>query len=218
MGALRVVVTTDNQYRIGATALVAFASLYALTNSLNLGTPVELSPLWIEDNLPLLPATVWVYASFLPLSVAAFVLEKDCVQLTRFVYSQSAVNLLSTAFFVLLPTTFVRPELAGPDSVSLDALRLIWFLDAPVNCLPSLHVSSILVSVLMLWSSRHRAWPFFALWALAVTLSTMTTKQHHIADVLAGALIAVCAYWIFFVQASYQARPQPAQAPVTANH
>ena len=203
MAQLKTVVTADNKYRIGLAALLAFALLYAVTNSLSLRAPEALPLTWVDQQIPLLPLTVWIYASYLFISVTAFILEKDCVQLTRFVYAQMALNLLCTIVFVWWPTTFARPELAGQDGIAVAALRLVWLLDAPVNCFPSLHVGSSLLPVLMLWRSRHRAWPLYLLWALAISLSTMTTKQHHVADVLAGVVVAASMYWLFFVRASY---------------
>jgi membrane-associated phospholipid phosphatase len=209
VGKLNVLVTERNKYGIGLAALLFFTFLYSTTNSLSPGVPEVLPPLWVDQQIPLLPATIWVYASYLLVPLLAFILEKDCVQLTRFVYAQVAVNLLCNAIYVLWPTTFLRPELTGQDGISVLALELVWFLDAPVNCFPSLHVSSTLVAVFMLWRSRSRLWPFFLLWTLAISISTMTTKQHHSADVVAGVLVAASMSWLFFVRASYRPRTRP---------
>lgn len=217
MGNLKVVVRVDNKYRIGVTALVTFVALYALTNSLHVASPAKIPPTWIDEHVPLLPATVWVYVSLVQILVIAYVLEKDCIQLTRFVYAQIAVNLTCAVSFLLWPTTFVRPELMNRDGISVAALELVWLFDAPINCFPSLHVSTTLVAVLMLWRSRHRLWPVFGIWALAISLSTLTTKQHHSADVLAGVLVAGGMYWLFFVRASYQPSTGAEKSPNKLN-
>jgi len=163
-----------------------------------------MSPSRIDEALPLVPATVWIYASYIAISAAALFAENDRGQLNRFFYALLAANLLSALVFVFWPTTFVRPHLdpqQGGASVAL--LRFIWMVDEPVNCFPSLHVSSSVLAALMMWRGHPRLRFVFAFWALAIAISTMTIKQHHSADVLAGACVAAAMYWIFFVRAFY---------------
>jgi membrane-associated phospholipid phosphatase len=63
-------------------------------------------------------------------------------------------------------------------------------IDAPVNCCPSLHVSSCLLCLWLLgFERRARALAVGAV-ALASIVSTLTFKQHYAIDILAGALLA----------------------------
>jgi membrane-associated phospholipid phosphatase len=199
------VVREQNKYHLGLAALFVFLALYAITNSLSWQQPHILSPNWIDESIPLLPSTVWLYSSFVLIFLFAFILEKDCAQLNRFLYAELAANVVSALVYSIWPTTFVRPEIAET-GLSVAALELIWLIDEPVNCFPSLHVSSSLLPALMLWKSHARLRIVFLIWALAISISTMTTKQHHSADVLSGALLAGGMYWLFFVRASYSPR------------
>ena len=58
------------------------------------------------------------------------------------------------------------------------------------NLLPSLHVGLTLVIVLTVWPhSKPLARWLIGLWALGLGASTLLTHQHHVLDVLAGALL-----------------------------
>lgn len=202
MAPLPSVVRAESKYRSGLAALLLFVGLYALTNSFEGRVPQPLTASWLDQVIPLWPATVWIYASYLFIFVVAYVIEKDPGQLNCFLYAELATNLVSTLVFLLWPTTFLRPELVG-EGLSASALALIWQIDEPVNCFPSLHVSSSILPALMLWRNHRRLCLVFLFWALAISLSTMTTKQHHSADVAGGALLAALMYWLFFFRARY---------------
>ena len=109
-------------------------------------------------------------------------------------------NLLAKGFcfllFVLLPTTNVRPALPG--TTVWDALmRFLYRIDDADNLFPSIHC---MISWLC-WVGVRRnrdvpvAWRASALvMAIAVCLSTLTTRQHVLADVVGGILLSECCY------------------------
>lgn len=209
----RPVVTSNNKYRIGLAALLGALALYSITNSFGFREPERFPPTWLDEAMPLLPVTVWIYASFAFLLVSAFLLEKNCARLQRFLCAELAANIVSAVVYVSWPTTFARPALTSEHTVSVAALELVWSLDAPVNCFPSLHVSMSLLSALLLWRSRSRLRVAFLLWAVAISLSTMTTKQHHVADVFGGALVAAAMYWWFLAPGGPGGSPASASTP-----
>lgn len=207
MRQLPTCVREDNKYRYGLAALLALLALYATTNTLQWRAPYQLPPTWLDMAIPLVPATVWLYASYALIVITAFVVEKDTLQLNRFLYAQVAANVISAVAYVVWPTTFARPSLQGQDGMSVAALQFVWLMDAPVNCFPSLHVCSSLLPALMLWRHHPRARIVYLVWALVIAASTMTTKQHHVADVVAGAVLAALVFWLFFVRARYAPVP-----------
>jgi membrane-associated phospholipid phosphatase len=77
-----------------------------------------------------------------------------------------------------------------------------WSLDAPQNCWPSLHVGlSYLAAFAALdeasepeFVGRRRVAGFTLFWATAITLSTMSVRQHYFWDALGGLTLAVLAY------------------------
>ena len=94
--------------------------------------------------------------------------------------------------FLAVPTTNVRPEIVG-DGIWEESMRMLYASDAADNLFPSIHVT---VSWLCFIGVRNRK--DIPLWyrvlslimALAVCVSTLTTKQHVIVDVVAAIAIA----------------------------
>jgi membrane-associated phospholipid phosphatase len=111
-----------------------------------------------------------------------------------------AILVVSLITFVIYPVTFPRhnyPVLGNSFSDwGLTFLRT--YMDAPANCLPSLHVSSCFISSLCFWSESRKKAVLLCLWSAVVSISTMTTKQHYFIDVWTAALLTSAAYWFFF--------------------
>ena len=167
--------------------------LYFATNRQNV-VPAHLLPLTVVDSgLPFLPWTGWIYSTvFIMPLVACFAVESDA-DVRVLVLSFAGMTTLDTLVFLAYPTAYPRP---GMGSLSLAAapLALVRFFDTPKNCFPSQHVAAAFLTALHVqrlspsWGSACLAL------ALAISLSTLTTKQHYLWDVIAGALVAVAAY------------------------
>lgn len=106
-------------------------------------------------------------------------------------------RLICGVFFVLLPTTNIRPEITG-DGLAQVLMRFVYSIDAPTNLFPSIHC---LVSWLCFAGIRGKEYVpkwyrgFSCLFAIAVFASTVFTKQHFLVDVVAGVVIAeFCLY------------------------
>lgn len=101
-------------------------------------------------------------------------------------------------FFILLPTTNIRPEVVG-DGLPEILMRFIYWIDAPTNLFPSIHC---LVSWLCFVGVRGKSYipkwyqAFSCLFAIAVFASTLFTKQHFVVDVIAGVIFAELCYYI----------------------
>lgn len=107
-----------------------------------------------------------------------------------------AGDLLSRAVcflcFCVFPTTNIRPEVA-PEGFWSQVMHLIYTIDAADNLFPSIHC---LVSWFCFIGLRGRRdipdWYKAAscIMAVLVCISTLTTKQHVILDVIGGVLLA----------------------------
>jgi membrane-associated phospholipid phosphatase len=94
--------------------------------------------------------------------------------------------------FLLLPTTNVRPDLQG-DGLGVWLLGLVYRMDRPTNLFPSIHCMDSWICFLGLCGRKDlpKAYRVFTgVFALAVCISTLTTRQHVLADVVAGILLA----------------------------
>lgn len=205
MRALPTVITSRNKFRIGVLSLLLLITIYGITSMIRLRPLFELTPSAVDGLFPLLPASIWIYMSYPLLFMSAYTLEQDTVELNRFFYADVGANVLSWIVFLGFPTTFKRPALPeGELDISTAALELYWRIDEPVNCLPSLHVSTSFLPALLLWRNHRRAsWVYLA-WATLISISTMTTKQHHCLDVAAGIVVAAIMYAVFFFRVQYQ--------------
>ena len=101
-----------------------------------------------------------------------------------------ATTLIATAFFLCVPTAlgFTRQTIATDFA---PAYQLLYLLDYPYNCVPSLHVayaSQIVFALAARGSHRLRA--SLALWLSLIMVSTVLTHQHNILDLACGLLLA----------------------------
>jgi hypothetical protein len=154
----------------------------------------------VDNVMPFWPWTVWIYFTEYAFFVYAYFWLNDLRLVTRYYYAYMAILLFSITVFLLFPVTFPRDSYpAIGDSISVSALNFLrMYMDAPANCLPSLHVSSCFISSLCFWQeSRWRA-VLLSLQSCLVAISTMTTKQHYFVDVWTAMILTGVCYWFFF--------------------
>ena len=90
-----------------------------------------------------------------------------------------------------------RPASVMGEGFVVWGLRFLYSSDPPYNCFPSLHVAHSFVSALACYRVHRGVGLGAATCASLVAVSTLFTKQHYIADVIAGILLAFVAYAIF---------------------
>jgi membrane-associated phospholipid phosphatase len=163
----------------------------------------------VDDALPVVPLFVIPYVSLEPFiyaSLAIFLLFRAKVFQSA-VLSMIATFGVSYLFFALLQSFVDRPALAGSD-VLTNMVREVYRGDHPFNDFPSLHVSTSTIIAIHWWRfGRRFTWPLIA-WAALVALSTVMIKQHYVADI-AGGLVLAFATSTFFL-GRFDPRPQPA--------
>ena len=183
----------------GAATLI----LYQLTNRIHLIEPKLLPFTPVDHAMPFLPWTVWIYFTEYAFFVYAYFFMKDLRLVTRYYYAYMTILLVSEIIFVLYPVTYPRADFpAIGDSVHVTAMNFLrTYMDAPANCLPSLHVSSCYISSLCFWQESRTRCILLCLWSTFVAVSTMTTKQHYFVDVWTALLLTGICYWFFFHKA-----------------
>lgn len=154
----------------------------------------------LDEKIPFLPWTVSVYfGCYLFWCVNYYLCARQKKEeRDRFFCADFWSKGICFFLFLLLPTTNIRPEIWGA-SVWEKIMCLLYWVDAPDNLFPSIHC---LVSWLCWIGVRKRkeipvAYRWFSLiFAAAVCLSTLTTRQHVTADVFGGILLAEISYGI----------------------
>ncbi len=152
----------------------------------------------LDQMIPFLPVMVTVY-----LGCYAFWFVNYCLSVKhergekhQFITAHCIGEAVSFLIFILFPTTMIRVEILDTSVFSSLCMRL-YLLDQADNLLPSLHC---FISWLCWIGVRgnpkisHRYQWFSLLLAAAICVSTLTVKQHVLADVIAGILLAEGSY------------------------
>ena len=158
----------------------------------------------IDRAVPLLPGFVWIYILAFPFWAAGYVLaaKRGKDMFYRFVATDLTIHFICFICFVLIPTTNVRPQLAG-NTVSEKVLQLVYSLDggnSPSNLFPSIHCSvSWMCWKAVAGSKKIPVWyqVFSLVFAVLIIISTQVLKQHYIVDAIV-ALVLVEIFWRFY--------------------
>jgi membrane-associated phospholipid phosphatase/phytoene/squalene synthetase len=186
--------------------LKIFTSVYGGA-SLLAGFRGELPHLYFafELDLPFIPAMAVVYLTGpLLLAAAPFVL-RTWRDITPFFLTLTAETLIAGLCFLLFPV-----EQAYPPRIASglwgEVFRFADALNLDHNEIPSLHVAFAVTAALVF---GKRCGPLgrtlFALWAVAVSGSTLLLHEHHLLDVAAGVALAFVA--VGTVQGRASSRP-----------
>ena len=157
----------------------------------------------IDDKVPLIPWTVYIYISwFAMIAVFPIVLFYCGGRYWSYQYAIIAGIIISEICYVVYPTTFRRDPL--PDSVGGKVLKLVYRLSFKgVNCSPSMHclqcftvMAFALMCPTMGAAGANPGMPiwlklFFLLQSAAIIVATQTTKQHTILDVITAIPVAI---------------------------
>ncbi len=200
-------VTRNNKYWMGFGLFIFAVLLYLSSNHYHFIEPRLLPMSWIDQAVPFIPHSVWIYISEYFFFLVVYMTCQDMVNLNKYFYSFLILQTVSVAIFWIAPTTYPRDQFPLPET--LDTLTYLVFAnlrvtDTPANCCPSLHVSSVYLSSFLFLKEQPKKFPLFFTWGTAIALSTLTTKQHYLIDVIAGILMAVMTYWFFHRIVTYK--------------
>lgn len=142
----------------------------------------------LDDALPFLP---WTSFAYLPCYVGVFVLALGAMPrrdaFHRTLLAMVLVGAVAAVAHLLIPATYPRPVLQAPYADAGEwFMAFVQRIDPPSNVFPSLHVAHSTALSLILLRERPRVGRWALLLTAALTLSTLTTKQHFLADLIAG--------------------------------
>jgi len=136
--------------------------------------------------------SLWVYTS-LPVA-----LQPSFGHLLFYGLAIALVCAFGLSFFFLWPTMVPSSYGLPPEH----PWNLLAGVDAPGNAFPSLHVATSAFSAAWL-DAQFRAmklsqrWRWGnAIWCVAIILSTLSTRQHVLLDVLGGVVLGTMAAWV----------------------
>ncbi|MFC3159381.1 Protein-tyrosine phosphatase [Chryseobacterium arachidis] len=106
------------------------------------------------------------------------------------------VTLIAGTCFLLFPLKFSlnKPEINS--SVLGIPFQFLKIFDSPFNQAPSLHIAYAFIFWSVFRNLKHGK-IFLMIWLILLGISTLTTYQHHLMDVLTGAALAHISFIIF---------------------
>jgi membrane-associated phospholipid phosphatase len=169
---------------------VVWLVTYLGVNAITAGRSVVQPMLPFENRIPLVAAAYPVYAAVYPAVVLPLFLARTRRGFARTQVAISLASLLAFGVFLLAPMPYPRPTLAHGGGLEA-MLAVEYAVDQPRCTFPSLHVA---IAFLLYFGLREEAprWrvPLLLL-AIGVAISTVLVKQHFIADVAGGVVLAV---------------------------
>ena len=181
-------------------AAIMVSSLAGYLLVLNLRGPAALFETYLpwDDAVAFNPVWVWVY--LIPYIIGPIVIGIMRRSTFNWYVSRGLVIVgLTLLVFALFPNkTRDRDEQALEELRSRPYdwtahlyLRMVEIDDPPANAAPSLHVSLTCLLAIALFKDFPRWWPITALGVGLVWFATLATRQHHLIDVVSGALLAL---------------------------
>jgi hypothetical protein len=181
---------TDGARRAAATAVIVAGGLALHLAIQSLAPP----PLWrpgaaLVDVTPFVPWSIWIYLLFFPFLVMAGGLQPR-ERWLRLLTAWTLASVASWALILLVPVSFPRPDPTTLDPVHAWVFTRVWGIDAAHVTFPCLHAAVTWISWHALRDRGPRLRDSLFVLAMAITISTMTTRQHLITDNVAGVAIA----------------------------
>ncbi|MBI2060913.1 MAG: phosphatase PAP2 family protein [Nitrospirae bacterium] len=166
----------------------------------------------IDSMIPFIPELIYPYLLVIALVAILYVAAPDLPTLKKAAKAILALALIHFVFFALVPVKAMhRPMVVADGTWTKEILLFFYWLDAPVNLFPSMHIG---MSFLVAWicGSFNRTLGIICrILASAVLVSVLCVKQHYVADVMAGLVVGYFSYWFAFV---YERQPQPDWVPI----
>jgi membrane-associated phospholipid phosphatase len=151
----------------------------------------------VDRALPVVPIFAIPYVSLIPyIGVSLLVFLFFRVR----VYRSAAITMIvvwfiSYACYFFLQSYIARPQITGVDPFSA-MIRTIYASDQPYNDFPSLHTSLSTIIAIHWWRFDRRIGVAAAIWTALIVASTVLVKQHYLADVAGGLVLATVTSWL----------------------
>ncbi len=177
----------------------------------SLETPIDM---WI----PFMPATVIFYVTiyffWLPLILSRNV---NVRQYSRIIAAVALAFAITFTIHIIIPSAYPRPTISAAEARSSWSdyiLKKVYATDLPNNTFPSSHVVAAVTLTIMAYPYlKKTAFAVYAAWGAAISMSTLTVKQHYLIDVVVGVLVAVISCQLVKIfwptPSSSKANPKP---------
>lgn len=160
----------------------------------------------LDEQIPFLPWTIIIYWGCYVFWIVNYVIgcRQDRERAIRFMSADFIAKLVCLLCFLLLPTTNIRPVIDG-NSIWDELMRLLYRVDAADNLFPSIHcLTSAFCFIAVRGNEKVPKWykAVSFLIAVSICVSTLTTRQHVLVDVIAGVALSELS-WLFVEKSGF---------------
>ena len=156
----------------------------------------------IDEKIPFIPPFIWVYHTLIPVTIftAIFLFQRRDIFL-GLIFSFVFSGIVMCLFYIFFPSFYPRELFVDISTISGWLIEITRSIDGPHNTFPSGHVTFawlLMFFVNLSQYTRKHTWVKVAYfcWAILVSISTLTLKQHFIVDVIAGMVLAYVSYFL----------------------
>lgn len=182
-----------------------FVTVYLLLQKYQLFPVTDMPVIAVDQNIPFIPDTVYLYKSlWLLLPIGPWLVDSK-IEFYGYVKALLLISSAGFLIFFFFPTAITRPSEIEQTNL---LYRYLIGIDSCSNACPSLHVAlAILSGACCRHTFRKHGWHsptrcLILVWVIGIIFSTLTTKQHVLMDVVAGALLGACGSSVFLRNAS----------------
>ena len=208
--------------RISILTIVTMLPLYGLTNWMQvwIGRSVMNPQIGLDRDIPAIPESVWIYLGLFWFAYPVLLLlvpktQAGVKSLITALQTLFIVEIISVSIFFLAPAEVdLRDQmiaaLVHTDSLTSSVIETKYSVDQPMSSWPSLHVSHCVI----IWAAG-RQWMIhnersdilrilYGTFLLLIIFSTLTTKQHHIFDLVTGGALGLYGSVLMLRQSTFR--------------
>jgi membrane-associated phospholipid phosphatase len=181
---------------LGLLAVAVAMPMYTATNLIYGDRPGMSLATFVDDAVPFLPFSILGYALvYVFIFLPVFTISNRAI-FTRVFYGFLVISLMALPFFIFLPVRVPRPGVPTQESFFYWGVAFNYVLDKPVNAFPSLHVANSVFAAACCVKLSPRVGLWGIIGATLIAVSTLTLRQHFLADVVAATAIALGVYFL----------------------
>ena len=208
--------------RISILTIVTMLPLYGLTNWMQvwIGRSVMNPQIGLDRDIPAIPESVWIYLGLFWFAYPVLLIlvpktQAGVKSLITTLQTLFIVEVISIMIFFLAPAEVdLRDQmiaaLVHTDSLTSSVIETKYSVDQPMSSWPSLHVSHCVI----IWAAG-RQWMIhnersdilrilYGTFLLLIIFSTLTTKQHHIFDLVTGGALGLYGSMLMLRQSTFR--------------
>ncbi len=182
---------------VPAVTLMVLVPFYLVIAAVTARQTLHAPEFALDRMVPLQPAWAVIYLSYLASPFLPMLITRQEELIRRTFLSWLLAWVVGYAGFLLYPTVAPRTDEVVGSGFFAWFLQGIYDADPPRNCFPSLHVATACVAALASGRVHRGVGVAAGVWAMLIAASTVFTKQHYIADVIGGMLLAGAAQIVF---------------------